>query len=618
MDLVRLAGGDLHHADPAGGPGAFAAAELARYLGRLGNAEPVRRPATGPAGAWLALMPRGTPPPSRALGAPATGEWEVRPAGDGLAVAATSPRALLAGVYALLEAAGCRWSPLGAAGEHVPGPAEVVRALPPLLGRPAFARRSWASDLLTWHYTVPSRLAERLPADLAFVDWMAKTGATGFLFIRHANDDRWVVPEVAAALVARGLEVEPGGHALVELLPRERFATHPEEFPAGADGRRRDDGNACASSPGALAVVAERARAACAAIPGARGLHLWGLDLLGGGWCHCAGCAPLAPSDQALRLANAAAEGLGDGRHVFHLAYHDTLRVPRAVRPHPAVWAEFAPRERCYAHAIDEPTCARNASYREALERHLDHFAGRVDVFEYYADAILFLGCAVPLTEVIARDLAHYARAGVRGVSCLTFGTYSLTAYGVNVEAFARGVHDPAAVAHAPAVYCTGRFGPRAETMRRYLGALEAALRHVVIWGDVALPPRRPDPARAAHAALGAALREGPALRRLLGAASTGAPGPHVAARLAAEARLLAYTLAALAALRDWVAARLDPTAPTGRTEEAIARLAAAAADVRAAGPAVAGTWGTYDLELVQAFYAAALRAAPDDHDPFG
>ena len=94
--------------------------------------------------------------------------------------------------------------------------------------------------------------------------------------------------------------------------------------------------------------------------------------------------------------------------------------------------------------------------------------------------------------------------------------------------------------------------------------------------------------------------------------------GPHVAARLAADARLLEYTLAALAALRDWVGARLDPAAPAGRTEEAIARLAAAAADVRAAGPAVAGTWGMYDLELVQAFYAAALRAGPDDHDPFG
>src|SRR4029453_4533927 len=114
-------------------------------------------------------------------------------------------------------------------------------------------------------------------------------------------------------------------------------------------------------------------------------------------WCACAGCARLTPSDQAVRVCNAAAEG-GGGR-IFHLAYHDTLDPPRSERPHPLVWAEFAPRERCYAHALDE-RCATNARYLRALEEHLAWFDGRVDVFEYYGDAILFGGCAVPLTRV--------------------------------------------------------------------------------------------------------------------------------------------------------------------------------------------------------------------------
>jgi uncharacterized protein DUF4838 len=605
MDLLCLAGGHLHHPEPASAPVGFAAVELATYLGRLGGTVPVRRPRRGPRGAWLWLATGDREPPVAALAPPEAGEWEIRPAGDAVAIVGATPGALVRAVYALLEAAGCRWSPHGPADEYVPGRDAVVQSLTARVGRPAFARRAWVSDLATWHYTMPARLAERLPADLAFVDWMAKTGATSFLFIRHANDTQWVVPELGPALAMRGLEIEGGGHALVELLPRERFATHPEDFPVGPDGRRHDHGNACTSSPGALALVADGVRAACDAIPGASGLHLWGLDLPGGGWCHCASCAAWTPSDQALRVCNAAAERIGPGRRVFHLAYHDTLGPPRAVRPHAAVWAEFAPRERCYAHAIDDPACARNAVYRDALARHLDLFAGRVDVFEYYADAILFLGCSVPLVEVIARDLDYYALAGVRGVSCLTFGTYSLAAYGVNVEAFARGARDPAATRGARAVHCARRYGARAAAMDRYLACLEGALGSVVTDGDVGLPPRAPARAARAQAGLDRALGHESELRRLLADAAA----PPADGRLVADGHLLDYTLAVLAALRDWVASRLDPAAPGARAEDALAALAAATAHVHAAGPDFAGTWGMYDLDLVHAFYGAALRA---------
>src|SRR5207247_9545328 len=102
----------------------------------------------------------------------------------------------------------------------------------------------------------------------------------------------------------------------------------------------------------------------------------------------------------------------------FRPAHHGALEAPRAVRPAPRAWAELAPRERCYAHALDDATCATNAAYRRALEAHLTLFAGRVHVFEYYGDAILFGGCAVPLAGVMQRDLGRYARAGLRGGCC--------------------------------------------------------------------------------------------------------------------------------------------------------------------------------------------------------
>jgi Domain of unknown function (DUF4838) len=592
LDLAALAAGTLVVPADAGDAVAFAADELAAYLGRLFGRVPERRTAPAPpGGAWLGLGAAG-PAPALAAGS----EYAVHARENGAVLVGRRPRALLAAVYALLESAGCRWSPDGR--EEIPGPGRARPRVSPLEVRPAFARRVWAADLATWHYTVPDRLAARMPADVAFVDWMAKTGATGLLFIRHANDTQWHVPELAPELRRRDLAIEGGGHALVELMPRELFALHPEYFPLGATGRS-DLGNVCVSSPGALAVVRECARAARAALPDAPDLHLWGLDLFGGGWCGCDGCAALTPSDQSLTVCNAAADTVGDDGRIFHLAYHDTLAPPASVRPHPRVWAEFAPRERCYAHAIDDAACTTNARYRAALEAHVACFDGRVDVFEYYGDAILFAGCAVPLAAVVARDLAYYRAAGVQGVSCLVFGRYSLWAYGLNVETFARGAVSPDLAPAVREAYSARRYGPAAAPMARYLDALARLTAAAVTNGDVLLPPDDVERAETVRLGLDAALREAPALRRLLAAATAVCPSDAIAA----EERLLDYTLAVLAAVRDWLGVRAD----TAAAERAIAAVLAAGQDVRVLE--VAGTWGTYDLEITHHFFAGALRA---------
>jgi hypothetical protein len=97
------------------------------------------------------------------------------------------------------------------------------------------------------------------------------------------------------------------------------------------------------------------------------------------------------------------------------------------------------------------------------------------------------------------------------------------------------------------------------------------------------------------RAALAAACRQAPELRRLLAAA----PAAH-----AADEALLEYTFAALEALERWLAAA-DPEA----REAALAALAGAVHHVRAADPTLAGTWGLHDLELTHHFFAGALRA---------
>ncbi len=47
-------------------------------------------------------------------------------------------------------------------------------------------------------------------------------------------------------------------------------------------------------------------------------------------------------------------------------------------------------------------------------------------------------GSAVATPAVIARDLRAYRALGITSISCLTFGAYSVLAYPVNLEAFAR------------------------------------------------------------------------------------------------------------------------------------------------------------------------------------
>ena len=348
-------------------------------------------------------------------------------------------------------------------------------------------------------------------------------------------------------------------------------------------------GNCCTDNAEGLALIRAGVRSARAAA-GSDDLHLWGLDLFGGGWCHCPGCRTLTPSDQALRLANAVADDLSHGERVFHLAYHDTFSPPRSVLPHPRVWAEFAPRERCYAHAIDDPTCHANPRYRAALEAHLAWFDGRVEVFEYYADTILFGGCAVPLIEVIARDLAYYQRVGVGGVSCLTFGRFSHLAHGANLTAFAAGTHDPRTTRAGAHDHCRDAFGPAAALAAQYLRSLERAIAPVLTWGDVKVPPRTADAANA--------LAQAVATRTLL---EEGLRKLPASPRADAERRLFHYTLNTLDGLR-----RLCP--PGHDADAVLATLHDLAASFHDVDLDHAGTWGTVDLPITHSFYDARLR----------
>jgi hypothetical protein len=591
FDTTALRGAAIHIANPPDAPVAFAAAELQRYLHRMtGMQVPIARDGVPNTVVLGAARTTTEAPRNRET-------FVINPEPSRIILQGGSPRALLSAVYALLERLGCRWSLHGPDEEIVPQLDGTVQ-LDRVERTPRFTVRGYASDIMTWHYTQPEYFNDRLDDDRTFIDWMGKSGANAFLYIRHPFDTQLAIPELLPDFARRGIDLEYGGHVIPLLLPREVYHEHPDYFPAAPDGARTDHGNLCTSNSAALATASANAVQYVCDYPELRVLHIWGADLWQGGWCHCAACAPLSVQDQSLRVCNAVARGLaeaGVARPVCYLAYHDTIDADLTVRPDDNVVVEFAPRERCYGHAVNDTGCDTNRRYAAALERYVDWFGGRVRLFEYYGDAILYFGCAVPLTEVIAADMDYYARLGVPGVTMLQFGTYSLWAYPLNFLAFADASQHACAPADVGREYCT-RFGAHAGEAAKLLADVEDSMRGIVVYGDIRRPPRGADAARRVLGPVEAAL---PRLLRI---------GEQLAARgdeaLVAQAALVRYTHAVLAGVRQQLQ---DTLAGQPRDAELLYDEALRVIDT--VERRFKGLWGDVDLPIIHRFFAAAAQA---------
>lgn len=352
-----------------------------------------------------------------------------------------------------------------------------------------FASRNGLNGVF-FHDTPPSRWRREPGARQPATREEAAADGRGWLFeLWDAEGDA-----IRTAAKALGLRLEFGGHHLSALVPRERFAGQPEWFPLRR-GQRDGRFNLCTSSAGARDELRANAGRFFARFPGADVYHLWADDLRGGGWCECSDCAGLSPSDQALRATNAAAEALGEmapGARLAHLAYHDTLARPGKVRPLDNVDALWAPRSRCYAHAIDDAGCERNRAHFAELERLIGWFgdAGRVRVFEYYSDGILFKWMAPPHLEVLPADLRAYRRLGVRGVQDLAVTPRPWQGPLWHVWWFARCAREGGGdVEGAMDAFCEAAFGEAGGSYARAFQELERACRLLLERG--ALEPRR-------------------------------------------------------------------------------------------------------------------------------
>jgi len=606
--LTTIAESAIHIGSDSAPPTSFAAEELQRYLERLtGFRAPVVPLAVLQGRPTLVLGRR--PQPHEPQSSLRADECAIAADSSTITFAGGSAGAALRAVYALLEHWGCRWSFHGRSEEVVPRLQQHHLEVPTQVEQPRFTVRGYVTDIMTWHYTEPEHFRSRLADDRAFIDWMAKTGANRFFFIRHPFDTQLTVPELLPDFARRGIEVEYGGHIIPLLLPRELFPEHPEYFPLSPSGDRTDSGNLCTSSAPALATACDNAVEWIRQHRETAVVHIWGADLWKGGWCRCASCCDVGAQDQSLRICNAVAQALvaaGLDRPVCYLAYHDTIDPELRLRPHDQVLVEFAPRERCYGHALDDPTCSTNRRYALALQRYIDWFAGRVRVFEYYGDAILYCGCAVPLSEVIARDLAFYHRVGVREITMLQFGTFSLWAYPFNFHAFASGTMSDAGCGAAVARYCH-RFGRHAETVRGVLADVERAMQSVVTYGDIMRPPRSADRAR-----------------RVLDGVRTALPGLAAAlARIdgvgddsvASQAALLTYTRTVLQGVVGAIDRQLSDGVPlpAGEIDPSRAMYDDALRMIERVDQRTKGLWGAVDLPILHQLYTMGRPFMPSE-----
>ncbi|HQA68741.1 MAG TPA: DUF4838 domain-containing protein [Aggregatilineales bacterium] len=436
MRIINLSTGWRIHAAPGEHPTAeLAAAELYHLLSRIAG----EGTAGGEGGVDFIL--------SHGDGTGDSFRWQAAP--DRVELHGESPRALLYAVYNFLEALGCRWPAPGPAGERIPQgvefelPDEPVEDAPTLPGRCLIiAHHAFMEDADHW------------------IIWAARNRLNGVFF--HTIEDPLPLGAAPAAQYERlrdtiiplarerGMTIELGGHLLADLLPRDLFAQMPGAF-RYHNNQRTPDHNLCPSDPAGLNTVRRNAQAFFRAFPEADVYHIWPDDIPQGGWCSCAQCSAYTPSEQALLAINAVAEGLEyvhPGAQISFLAYYDTERVPRRVKPRHNVSLLWAPRMRCYAHPIDDPSCAVNVPhYTRTFEAQVAHFAeantAPPRVFEYYLDGVLFKSVLPPLPGIIQRDLRYYHAAGAHTVQALLTGDHPWVAPQVNAWLFARLAWNP-------------------------------------------------------------------------------------------------------------------------------------------------------------------------------
>lgn len=279
--------------------------------------------------------------------------------------------------------------------------------------------------------------------DLSTVDWGKLAAENGINTIgTHMFPDQvteFIESDKGRAFLAsckkHGVEVEHQLHSMAELLPRELFADDSTMFRMDENGRRVADCNCCAHSRRGLDIIAENAvKVARILAPTNHRYYFWLDD--GKPVCQCPACAEYSESEQALIIENRIIEALrtiDPEAQLAHLAYYNSLKAPRKVKPAAGIFLEFAPFMRSWERPIaDLDAEGRGMSHADNmahLKENLEVFpAETAVVLEYWLDVSLFSGWKKPAAQlpwhkdVFLSDIDTYARLGIRNIT--SFAVY--------------------------------------------------------------------------------------------------------------------------------------------------------------------------------------------------
>ena len=439
----------------------YAADEAVRLLGRAGVKSAKRTEAGAPKAWTLRLGGRQAAPDVSGV---KDDGFAVSVDATGAVISAPTEKGVLNGVYALAEAAGFAFVYPTEAGELLP---EALAPIPfgTRVENPRFPHRGIIeASYAKIHYDFPQ-----------WMEFLAKLRFNACF--NHITDE----PRLVALCRRLGFRREYGGHEMSRRIDRTLFEKKPELFrmfqPEDFNGRRQGDSNFCVTNPetrerfkkGYVDWVRPHAAAGCTAV------HAWADDLPGGGWCMCPRCRALSSADQSQMAMNLEAQAVreaGLDLRVPALAYHDTLFPSEAIEPDPLCFLLWAPRERCYAHAINDPDCALNREHLRGLEAWARRYARNTDAhtFEYYNDTMLFRGHMPYLPDQLVGDAEAYERNGIQSWMSIQIGG-PILAPDWNMLAFSRLAWSRGLTAAAVTEGIVNGF-PRADRAfwRQYLG----------------------------------------------------------------------------------------------------------------------------------------------------
>ncbi len=340
-------------------------------------------------------------------------------------------RSTLYGVYRLLENAGCRWMFPGPDGEVVPQILNLQFDDCEIIDNPDFEVRACCDDTHS-EEIVDSFVEETMEK----FDWACKNRLNSYYggVSIHGNVflDAWFMREITK----RDFMLEAGGHATIHYVDKKLFDTKPELFRM-KNGVRTPDGNFCSMNPEAVQMVVDGIGNLLKKVPSVKRIHMWFADTYEGSWCECEKCKNLTAAQQCFNVVRAVAKAYPD-LWVDFLLYHDSEDTSAITEKLPSnVCAEYAPRERCYAHSLADKTCPRNGEYYARLQNAHKIF-NSLYPFEYYGDMILYNKMGVNLQQTIYQDLLDYKALGTNAIKILMFNRYSWFAYKLNMVTFAR------------------------------------------------------------------------------------------------------------------------------------------------------------------------------------